>query len=221
MVLTAYVVFAVRNQHLSSACCRSLTGSSPALQSRCAQNAAASTASLPYVCDDHDTPLLWGGMGEVLEMIWGVRKQKYFCNEDWTTQISLRKHNKSPRTRNDIDGYRFRSTDPKRCPTGKSPLCGERTLLVSRTRRSAISAFTRVYDALWRCAAEPGPNQGVNPLIQTGRPTSALKRKTDSSRTSRQVRKPAHKLTCRRRPGAKRTCGRPYPGSPISCSPDP
>jgi hypothetical protein len=29
---------------------------------------------------------------------------KYFCNEDWTTQISLRKHNKSPRTRNDIDG---------------------------------------------------------------------------------------------------------------------
>jgi hypothetical protein len=28
---------------------------------------------------------------------------------------------------------------------------------VPRTQRSAISAFTRVFDALWRCAAEPGP----------------------------------------------------------------
>jgi hypothetical protein len=46
----------------------------------------------------------------------------------------LRKHNKSPRTRNDIDGHRFHSTDPKRCPTGKSPLSGERTFLVSQYR---------------------------------------------------------------------------------------
>ena len=59
----------------------------PALRSHCAQNAAASTASLPYVCDDHDTPLLWGGMREVLEMIWGVRKQKYFCKRDWTRRM--------------------------------------------------------------------------------------------------------------------------------------
>src|SRR5260221_8331923 len=68
---------------------------SQALRSHCAQNAAASTASLPYVCGDHDTPLLWGGMREVLEMIWGVRKQKYFCKRDWTTQITLKSHNKS------------------------------------------------------------------------------------------------------------------------------
>jgi len=27
---------------------------------------------------------------------------------------------------------------------------------VPRTLRSAISAFTRVFDALWWCAAEPG-----------------------------------------------------------------
>jgi hypothetical protein len=27
---------------------------------------------------------------------------------------------------------------------------------VPRTLRSAISAFTRVFDALWRCAADPG-----------------------------------------------------------------
>jgi hypothetical protein len=32
-----------------------------------------------------------------------------------------------------------------------------RTLTVSRTRCGAISAFTRVFDALWRCSAEPGP----------------------------------------------------------------
>jgi hypothetical protein len=112
-------------------------------------------------------------------MICPTGEVKYFCNEDWTTQISLRKHNKSPRTRNDIDGYRFRSTDPKRCPTGKSPHRDERTFRVSRTRRSAS----------WRCTAEPRPNQGVNPLIQIGRPISALERKTDESRTSRQVRK--------------------------------
>ena len=31
--------------------------------------------------------------------------------------------------------------------------------LVSRTRSSATSAFTRVFDALWRCSAEPGPRR--------------------------------------------------------------
>jgi hypothetical protein len=51
----------------------------PALRSHRAQNAAASTASHPYVRDDRDTPLWWGGMRKVLEVIWGVRKQKYFC----------------------------------------------------------------------------------------------------------------------------------------------
>jgi hypothetical protein len=37
----------------------------PALRSRCAQNAAASTASAPRVRDDRDTPLWWGGMREL------------------------------------------------------------------------------------------------------------------------------------------------------------
>jgi hypothetical protein len=82
-------------------------------------------------------------------MICPTGEAKYFCNEDWTTQISLKKHNKSPRTRNDIVGYRFRSAHPKRCPTGKSPLSGERTFLVSRTR-SSVS---------WRRAAEPDPTR--------------------------------------------------------------
>src|SRR3984893_9976653 len=145
-----------------------------ALQSHRAQNAAASTATHPAFVTIMIRASCGVGWRKFVEMICPTGEAKYFCNEDWTTQISLRKHNKSPRTRNDIDGYRFRSTHPKRCPTGKSPLSGERTFLVSRTRRSAISAFTRVYDALWRCAAGPGPNLGVTLLIQIGRPMSAL-----------------------------------------------
>jgi len=38
----------------------------------------------PRVRDDHDTPLLWGGMGEVLEVIWGEWERKYFCKWDST-----------------------------------------------------------------------------------------------------------------------------------------
>src|SRR5216684_9385648 len=53
-------------------------------------------------------PLWWGGMREVLEVIWGVRKQKYFCKWDST----------------------------QNCPTGKSPR-REPIPLVSRTRCSA------------------------------------------------------------------------------------
>src|SRR5216684_3055689 len=37
----------------------------PALRSHRAQNAAASTASRPYVRVDHDTPLLRGGMARI------------------------------------------------------------------------------------------------------------------------------------------------------------
>ena len=50
----------------------------PALRSRRAQNAAASTASAPRVRDDRDTPLWWGGMRKVLDVIWGEWEQKYF-----------------------------------------------------------------------------------------------------------------------------------------------
>src|SRR5216684_4120928 len=65
------------------------------LPSRRAQNAAASTASRPYVPDDHDTPLLRGGMRKVLEVIWGVRKPKYFCKGGWTSLSTNRPTGKS------------------------------------------------------------------------------------------------------------------------------
>jgi hypothetical protein len=64
------------------------------MQSHRAQNAVASTASRPYVRDDRDTPLLWDGMRKVLEVIWGVRKQKYFYKQDWTASIRLIRFNK-------------------------------------------------------------------------------------------------------------------------------
>jgi hypothetical protein len=39
-------------------------------------------------------PSVWGGMAKVLDVIWGVRKQKYFCKQDWTASISLIRFNK-------------------------------------------------------------------------------------------------------------------------------
>jgi hypothetical protein len=43
----------------------------PALRSKSAPDAAASTASHPNVRDDHDTPLVGDGMAEFLALIWG------------------------------------------------------------------------------------------------------------------------------------------------------
>jgi len=65
----------------------------------------------PYVRDDRDTPLLWGGMRNVLEVIWGVRKQEYFCKEDWTAQIRLIQFNKFACARKSAHGSerKFRS----------------------------------------------------------------------------------------------------------------
>jgi hypothetical protein len=41
----------------------------------------------PRVRDDHDTPLLWGGMRKVLDVIWGEWERKYFCKEGWTPEL--------------------------------------------------------------------------------------------------------------------------------------
>src|SRR3981189_2471320 len=38
----------------------------------------------PRVRDDRDTPLWWGGITGVLEVIWGAWKPKYFCKRDST-----------------------------------------------------------------------------------------------------------------------------------------
>ena len=64
-------------------------GPKPALQSRRAQNAAASTAFHPAFRDDHDTPLSWGGMARVLELIWGKWEQKYFSENPKSNLTAL------------------------------------------------------------------------------------------------------------------------------------
>jgi len=74
-------------QHLSSACCRSLTGSSPALQSRCAQNAAASTASAPRVRDDRDTPLVVGWDARSSRSDLGCVKTEIFLQRGLDTKL--------------------------------------------------------------------------------------------------------------------------------------
>ncbi|HEX9586151.1 MAG TPA: hypothetical protein VGA15_00200, partial [Bradyrhizobium sp.] len=66
----------------------------PALRSHRAQNAAASTASHPAFVTIMIRPSVWDGMRKVLEVIWGVRKQEYFCIQDWTGSISLIRFNK-------------------------------------------------------------------------------------------------------------------------------
>jgi hypothetical protein len=52
-------------------------------------DAAASTASLPYVRDDRDTPLPRAGMTRDKQMIWVRREQQYFSVAGWTMEISL------------------------------------------------------------------------------------------------------------------------------------
>src|SRR3990170_697578 len=56
----------------------------PALRSRVTPDAAASTASPPYVRDVRETPLLVGRDGQSYSLILISEKQKYFCKGGWT-----------------------------------------------------------------------------------------------------------------------------------------
>src|SRR6266576_4697294 len=59
--------------------CKSLTGLSPtrpAIPSRAKRCRVHRTP--PRVRDDHDTPLWWGGMRKVLDLIWGKWQQIFF-----------------------------------------------------------------------------------------------------------------------------------------------
>src|SRR5216683_3377572 len=103
--------FAVREKRLSSACrgiAHGFLRTRPAIPSRAKRRRVHRIP--PRVRDDHDTPLLWGGMAKVLEVIWGVRKRKYFCKGDSTRQSTNGPTGKSPHGGESI----FRSC----------PLCG-------------------------------------------------------------------------------------------------
>src|SRR5882762_4104559 len=71
--------FAVRCNISRPLAWRSLTGLSPtrpAIPSRAKRCRVHRTP--PRVRDDRDTPLWWGGMRKVLDLIWGEWEQKYF-----------------------------------------------------------------------------------------------------------------------------------------------
>jgi hypothetical protein len=55
-----------------------------ALRSRRTQNAAASTASRPNVCDDGQRPSCGTGWREFVEMICPTSKAEYICKGGWT-----------------------------------------------------------------------------------------------------------------------------------------
>jgi hypothetical protein len=55
----------------------------------------------PNVRDDHDTPLSRAGMARVIDVTWGVGKQKYFLKWDWTGGIRLIRFNKWSRAAHD------------------------------------------------------------------------------------------------------------------------
>src|SRR6195256_5268357 len=60
--------------------CKSLTGRSPPCHPSRAKRCRVHRTP-PRVRDDHDTPLWWGGMRKVLDLIWGAWEQKYFSEK--------------------------------------------------------------------------------------------------------------------------------------------
>ena len=55
-----------------------------------APDAAASTATRPNVRDDGQRPSSRDGMAGVVRVIWRGREADYFCNRDWSGQITLK-----------------------------------------------------------------------------------------------------------------------------------
>src|ERR1700736_4129545 len=62
----------------------------------CVPDAAASTASRPYVRDDGQRPSDWDGMAAAIGLIWVKREMDSFCEQDWTGQIALIRFDKLP-----------------------------------------------------------------------------------------------------------------------------
>jgi hypothetical protein len=88
--------FAVREKRLSSARRLSLKSLStrPAIPSRAKR--CRVHRNPPRVRDDHDTPLLWGGMARLIKMFLPTMEAKYFCKWGWTPLSTNRPTGKSP-----------------------------------------------------------------------------------------------------------------------------
>ena len=79
-------------------------------------DAIASTASRPAFVTIASRPSVGRDAGDLL-LIWVRRERKYFCNQDWTGQITLIRFNKSPATRSERQAVRA-----KRCSHAKAIL---------------------------------------------------------------------------------------------------
>jgi hypothetical protein len=54
----------------------------------------------PHVRDDRETPLIWDGTADDMQLIWVRREAENFFVWDWTTQITLIRFNKFSPARN-------------------------------------------------------------------------------------------------------------------------
>jgi hypothetical protein len=91
-------------------------------------------------------------MRKVLEMIWGARKGKYFCNEDWTASIRLIRFNKFGRARK------------RRSPDGRSTIRDGDTDEGPGFRFAHIRGHQRMPRLCESCLAIPLIIQDYRPL---------------------------------------------------------
>ena len=122
----------------------------PALQPRRTQDAAASTAFHPAFVTIMIRPSCGMGWRKLVEMICPTGEAKYFCEQDWTAQIKLKNHNKSPCMRDRHERRHAGELIPSRRP------CESRGLIrrvVSVRRRCA---FARTTPSGLRSTMDPG-----------------------------------------------------------------
>jgi hypothetical protein len=68
---------------------------------------------MPNVRDDRDTSLLRAGMAQRKSLVWGLKEANYFSRHDWTTQITLKRLDKSDFTRTRFAPHRATPDKPK------------------------------------------------------------------------------------------------------------
>jgi hypothetical protein len=134
------------------------------------------------VRDDREPPLLVGRDGGLVEVIWVGAKRNYFCNRDWTPQITLIRFNKSVFCENAPPGkrgYLLRRLDSDRrhfvnrgherrvCPL-RRPIYGVRS--GAKKSRTHSSAGER--------SLHTGEVQGSIPCASTRDPPKRLERRS-------------------------------------------
>jgi len=139
----------------------------PALQSRRAQNAAASTASRAASVTIAIRPSV-GGMARVLEVIWVRREWKYFWKQDWTGGISLIPQEIFPSSFRGNAKHRTRNLEIPRCaiahlrPGANAP---SRNVAFGLLRRFALSELRSALCSL--IASRPsGDDPFCNPNLK-------------------------------------------------------